>query len=70
MNDEIHPADTVDNKETTVVATEREPPGAILHTLMQHDTPHTGKTSMVYHLDVICIAPPGLAPEFRGIPGG
>ena len=25
MNDEIHPADTVDNKETTVVATEREP---------------------------------------------
>ena len=70
MNDEIYRADTVDDKETTVVTSNRESSGAICHTLSYHDTAYTGKTSMVYHLDVICIAPPGLAPEFRGIPGG
>jgi hypothetical protein len=31
-DNEIHPADTIDNKKTTVVASNREPPGTIAHT--------------------------------------
>ena len=55
-DDEIYRADTVDNKETTVVTSNRESSGAICHTLSYHDTAYTGKTSMVYRLDLNYIA--------------
>ena len=55
-HDEIFRADTVDNQETAVVASNRERSGAILHTLTYHDTAYTGKTSMVYHLNLNYIA--------------
>ena len=55
-DNEIRPTNRVDNEETTVVTSNREPSGAILHTLTYHDTAYTGKTSMVYHLNLNYIA--------------
>ena len=55
-DNEIRPTNRVDNEETTVVTSNREPSGAILHTLTYHDTAYTGKTSMVYRLDLNYIA--------------